>query len=258
MANNIPVLSAGVRAPRTIGGMSETLLIGEQLLRRAFLEASVVSVEARTSFIQTGELHAPVCIIRRGIAYRSHELSNGRKAIIDILVPGDIAGLDHIHLTRAIGEFIAADLVSYQALGGAIIRKLMKDDRLSVRVVTLIAEAHWRVEWLATSLMRLDAIERIAAFILNIYQRLRWRGLTEGTTFNLPLTQEQLGDHLGLTSEHVNRSLRQLRMARLANIDQQVVTIRDLRRLFDLARQPGGFSSARRCRNPGRGPKLAF
>ena len=201
MASNIAVPSAGLHAPRTAAGLSETLLVGEQLLRRAFLETPVVNVEARSSFIQAGELHAPVCMIRRGIAYRSHELPDGREAIVDIHVPGDIAGLDHIHLTRAIGEFIAAEPVSYQALGAATIRKLMKDDRLSVRVLTLMAEAHWRVEWLATSVMRLDAIERIAAFIFNIYQRLRRRGLTDGTTFNLPLTQEQLGDHLGLTSD---------------------------------------------------------
>ena len=34
--------------------------------------------------------------------------------------------------------------------------------------------------------------------------------MADGTLFALPLTQEQLGDHLGLSYVHINRTLRQL------------------------------------------------
>jgi DNA-binding GntR family transcriptional regulator len=50
-------------------------------------------------------------------------------------------------------------------------------------------------------------------------------------TFNLPLTQEQIADHLGLTVVHVNRTLKRLREARLVLVDRQVVIIQDLPRL---------------------------
>jgi DNA-binding transcriptional regulator LsrR (DeoR family) len=43
-------------------------------------------------------------------------------------------------------------------------------------------------------------------------------------TFNLPLTQDQIGDHLGLTMVHVSRTLRRLREDKVALVDRQVVT----------------------------------
>ena len=51
------------------------------------------------------------------------------------------------------------------------------------------------------------------------------------TTYNLPLTQEQIADHLGLTLVHVNRTLRRLREERIVLVDRQVVIIMDLERL---------------------------
>ena len=65
---------------------------------------------------------------------------------------------------------------------------------------------------------------------------LRRRGLTDRLSFNLPLTQEQIADHLGLTLVHVNRTLRRLREERLVLVERQVVTILDLEGLRELAR----------------------
>ena len=83
---------------------------------------------------------------------------------------------------------------------------------------------------------RLDASAKMAAFILNIYQRLQRRGLINGVSYNLPLIQEQIADHLGLTIVHVNRTLRRLREQRLAIVDRGVVIIMDYDGLHDLVR----------------------
>src|ERR1043166_6873775 len=103
-------------------------------------------------------------------------------------------------------------------------------------VLALIAEARWRSAPLSVMIARLDAQARIAALILGIHDRLRRRGLTDGVSFNLPLTQEQIADHLGLTVVHVNRPLRRLREGRLVLVDRQVVMILDLEGLRELAR----------------------
>ena len=50
------------------------------------------------------------------------------------------------------------------------------------------------------------------------------------------LSQEQIGDHLGLTLVHVNRTLRRLREERIALVDRQVVIIQDIDRMRQLAR----------------------
>jgi CRP/FNR family transcriptional regulator, anaerobic regulatory protein len=67
--------------------------------------------------------------------------------------------------------------------------------------------------------------------LLDLHDRLRRRGLITHPIYSLPLTQEQLADHLGLTLVHVNRTLRRLREERVVLLDRQVVIIQDLERL---------------------------
>jgi DNA-binding transcriptional regulator LsrR (DeoR family) len=71
--------------------------------------------------------------------------------------------------------------------------------------------------------------------LLDLYDRLRRHGLISRMTYNLPLTQEQMADHLGLTLVHVNRTLRRLREERIVLVDRQVVIIMDLERLREFA-----------------------
>ena len=65
--------------------------------------------------------------------------------------------------------------------------------------------------------------------------RLRHRDLINRPTFNLPLTQEQIADHLGLTLVHINRTLRRLREEKIVLVERQVVIIQDIERLRELA-----------------------
>ena len=122
------------------------------------------------------------------------------------------------------------------ALGAAAVRVLMADQPVALHILAVIAEARWRGDRLAASLGRLDAHARICLMLLDIYERLRRRELINRPSFNLPFTQEQIADHLGLTLVHVNRTLRRLREERLVLVDRQVVIIRDLDRLRGLVR----------------------
>ena len=76
--------------------------------------------------------------------------------------------------------------------------------------------------------------DRMIELLVDIHDRLHRRGLIARPSFNLPLTQEQMADYLGLTMVHVNRTLRQLREEKLALIDRQVVIIMDLPRLREI------------------------
>lgn len=65
---------------------------------------------------------------------------------------------------------------------------------------------------------RLTAYERVAHLLLELRHRLAVVGLASATRFPLPLTQELLGDHLGLSIVHVNRTLQQLRREGMVEI----------------------------------------
>lgn len=220
-----------MKAPIYASGASEDLLTGGQLLRRAFLEAPLRSGERGAVLISADEPVPPAMLFHRGVAYRSFAMPDGRRSIVDILLPGDIIGLDHAVLGRSGHEVIAANRVGYRQLDAAVVRALMANPQIALRALALAGEARWRVDRHLVEVTRFDARGRIAALLLSVYERLRRRELIARPTFNLPLTQEQLADHLGITMVHVSRTLRRMREERLVIVERQVVIILDLEEL---------------------------
>ena len=209
----------------------EELLTGDRMLRQAFLEQPYNSIGRQGTVFSGENGDAPVILIQRGVAYRSSTLPDGRRAILDLLLPGDVGGIDNAVFGRTNQALTAANALGYRAMRAAMLRDLMGTRPVALRVAALMAETRWRMDRHLTAISRLDARERIGLFLLDIHDRLRRRELIERPTFNLPLTQEQIADHLGMTMVHVNRTLRRLREDRLVLVAQQVVIITDLDRL---------------------------
>ena len=226
---------SGLTRPRFAPGATENLLLGSRRLRAAFMLTPIRFAGRDTLLLRAEGSEPSAILIRSGFAYRSCALSDGRRAILRVLLSGDFAGLHNIVLARTMDDVVAANRVGYHALGAAAVRELLTDPCIAVFLLAQIAEAHWRADRLAASIGRLDAYARICVLLLDIHDRLRHRGLINRPTFNLPLTQEQIADHLGLTLVHVNRTLRRLREEMIVLVDRQVVIIQDIDRLRDLA-----------------------
>jgi CRP-like cAMP-binding protein len=214
---------------------SEDLLTGGRLLRRAFAEAPYRTAERDAVIILADDPDPPILQIHRGIAFRSVNLPDGRRAIVDILLPTDFGGIDNAVLGRSNHDIVAGAPLGYRQLGGAALRELIANPQIAVRVLALMAEARWRIDRHLTAITRFDARCRIASFLLGIYDRLRRTDLISRPTFNLHLTQDQMADHLGMTMVHVSRTLRRLREERLVLVDRQVVIILDVPALRELA-----------------------
>jgi CRP-like cAMP-binding protein len=90
---------------------------------------------------------------------------------------------------------------------------------------TLIDAAIYR-EWMV-NLGRRAAGQRLAHMICEMDARFAAVGLNHAHSFELPLTQMELGDALGLSAVHVNRVLQELRGAGLLDYDGGRVTIRN-------------------------------
>ena len=101
--------------------------------------------------------------------------------------------------------------------------------------------------WL-TNIGRLPAHARIAHLLCELFTRLQAIGRADHGSFELPLTQTDIGDAMGLSTVHVNRTLQQLRAEGLITLHSNVLVVRDWRRLraaaeFDpsyLFCKPGG------------------
>ena len=82
---------------------------------------------------------------------------------------------------------------------------------------------------------RRSALERIAHFLLELLTRLQVIGLADERSYQMPLTQELIGDALGLSVPHVSRTLKQLREEDLVAIEGQRVIIKNVEALGRLA-----------------------
>jgi CRP-like cAMP-binding protein len=98
---------------------------------------------------------------------------------------------------------------------------------------TLIDAGIYR-EWLV-GMGRRSTTGQLAHLLCEMFLRLRTVGLTSGSSFELPLTQEELGDTLGLSLVHTNRTIQQLRREGLIVWEGRTVTITDWEHLQRLA-----------------------
>jgi CRP-like cAMP-binding protein len=208
---------------------------GAQLLRRAFLAAPPLSANRGVVIVPSDAADPPSVLTNRGVAYRSLNLLDGRRAIADIILPTDIAGIDQSELGRCGYEIVAASLLGYRLLTAARVRELMRDPRIAARALTLAAAARQRADGHFCAVTKLDARGRMAWMMLDIYERLRRKGLISRPAFNLPLTQDQIADYLGINVVYVSRTLRRMREEGLLLADRHVVSIHDLKELRRVA-----------------------
>jgi len=82
-------------------------------------------------------------------------------------------------------------------------------------------------EW-TVSLGRRTALSRMAHLFCEILERLKVVGLADNDSYDFPLTQQELGECLGLTAVHVNRTLQGLRRQGLIQVENRRATILDL------------------------------
>ena len=232
MADELPSPHRKTSRPSCFAAAAkEDLLLGARRLRQAFLQTPIRNAGRDVPLISACDPEPHAVLVRSGFAYRSCVLADGRRSILDVLMSGDIAGLDNIVLAHAAEDITAAGRVGYNALSGSAVRQLMADPCIALHVTALLAAARWRGDRLAASIGRLDAQARICVLLLDLHDRLRRQGLIDRPSFNLPLTQEQIADHLGMTLVHVNRTLRKLREEKIVMVDRQVVIVMDLDRL---------------------------
>ncbi|MBL0404233.1 winged helix-turn-helix domain-containing protein [Microvirga aerilata] len=94
--------------------------------------------------------------------------------------------------------------------------------------------------WL-TTLGHMEARERLAHFLCELRDRLQPAGLMNEDSYELPITQEELGDAFGTSTVHINRVLQDLRADGLITSRGKTLIINDLKRLQEQAQYSPGY-----------------
>jgi CRP-like cAMP-binding protein len=223
------------------------LALGRRKLGTIFCASTAQTLKANEKLAAAARSAEAVYRLRAGWACQFRELSNGGRAIVDVYIPGDIIGLDTVLHTRPLQEVLTLCAVTIEEVPGEdALMQLMADRPTALYVAWLLGQRQRRADRLLAAITRLDARGRLAMMVLDFYARLRRRRLITGSMYNLPLTQVQIGNYLGLTVVHINRTVRSLRNERIVNLEKNCVTILDLERLTLLTQGRGIASSSAR------------
>jgi CRP-like cAMP-binding protein len=167
---------------------------------------------------ELGPTSGPPLVLASGWAATAALFDNGRRQLVSLFIAGDI-------IEPAVDCDPGLSLVALKPC------RVLDGGDLFATLSARAGEPKWRPlgrAWLsarhgvrtrlASHLVRLgglSAYERMAAFLSEMHGRQLRAGLTDAGTLTLPLSQDTLADHLGLSLVHVNRTIQQLRRDRL-------------------------------------------
>ena len=202
----------------------------------AEFQSSPRHVARGREIVLEGRKYDGLMVLIEGVALRYRVLQDGRRQVLNIILPGDVIGFP--------GCFFESALYSIATLGDCIVSPVPfsrllalfeTHPRLGAAIFwSLSCEAAMYAEHLI-GVGRRSALERVAHFLLEMQTRLQAIGLADEHSYRLPLTQELLADTLGLSVQYVNQTLRQLREEDLVTVERHLVTIHNYEALTALA-----------------------
>lgn len=191
------------------------------------------SVARRREAIRRGSTPEYLYVVLEGWAGRYGLRSDGSRRLTGFLLPGDFCGIHavcHKPMDHAILAFTKCNF--------ALVEQKYID--ALVAEAPIIGQALWNAKLrdeirLRTWLLNSDDSLRVYAHLIcELHERQRLPA--EGSSaFALPLTQEDIGDALGITAVHTNRIMRKLREAGLIAHKRGILTITDISNLREVA-----------------------
>lgn len=169
------------------------------------------TLEPHAYTVREGQKAESCAVLLSGFAYRQKLTSDGGRQILALHIPGEALDFQNLFLdesdhnvqmlTRGDVAMVPREELQELARSRAAIGHAI--------LVTILVEASIFREWVV-NVGRRDARTRLAHVLCEFAVRLEAQDLIEEYGYNLPMTQEQLGDVLGLTPVHVNRTIKAL------------------------------------------------
>jgi CRP-like cAMP-binding protein len=193
------------------------------------IPSRAITLRGQRDLVALGEQTDAAYLVQDGVIGRYSQMRNGVRQIVALHITGDMADLCSVALPKTSWAF--------HALLPTTVLKIAHADLLRVAdQYPNVATAYWRdcvadmavmSEWIV-SVARRPAEARLAHLLCELLCRFKQIRLvsTDGA-FVFPVTQVQLAEILGLTSIHVNRTIRSLRERGLVTMTRECVTIHD-------------------------------
>lgn len=200
------------------------------------LDEREMAIEPGSDIIADGEEIKFAFVQTRGWAYRYKTLLDGRRQVLNFLLPGDMVGI--FGAVRPVSDESAAAHTRVTGVGFDPVRfiELLRNyPRVGAALVWVVARADAIMSEQVLRVGRRTAYERTGHLILELLKRLREVGDADSRAFELEITQELLADCLGLSVVHVNRTLRRMRESGIIHMDEQRLLIDDFEKLIAIS-----------------------
>jgi CRP-like cAMP-binding protein len=228
-------------SPAIVGKLLKYLTLGDREI--AVLEALARehrAVPAGGVLLDPRETYDCAFLTQEGWALRFRLLPDGRRQVINFLLPGDAFGMGTLVLSRPDHNVSAITPVTVSPISPEALTGLLRDHpRLGAAFLWGAAQEEAVLREHLVSLGRRSAYERVAHLLLELMHRLELVGRADDETYFMPLSQPLLADALGLSAVHVNRTLRRLQQDQLISIKSRRIAILDygaLQRAADFQR----------------------
>jgi CRP-like cAMP-binding protein len=235
LARAVPCEECPLRALKTFRPFEKQELAFVSRFKRGEL-----AVDKGATVLFEGHHSAHLYTVLSGWAFRYKLLHDGRRQILNYVMPGDLTGLQ--------GSLTGEMQHSVEALSPMLLcvferEKLFELYRnhpgLAFDITWIAAREEQILDEALLSLGRRSAIERAAYLLAFLASRARTVGLYGGRKTLIPITQQHLADTLGLSLVHTNKTIRKLADRGLLSWREGGCEITDLERLMAIARWEG-------------------
>lgn len=189
-------------------------------------------VEAGGSIIEEHRRSPQLFTLYSGWAFRYKTLSDGRRQILNVLLPGDFVGLQD--------EFADGQTHGVEALTEVSLCVFARDrlwelfhaePKLGYDITWLAAREEKMIDDNLVTTGRRSAVERVAMLLMHLYRRAERVGMVRDGWVEFPLNQQHIADALGLSLVHTNKTLRRLSQLGLYKLDDRWLRILEPRAL---------------------------
>ncbi|MEO0486114.1 MAG: Crp/Fnr family transcriptional regulator [Pseudomonadota bacterium] len=171
-----------------------------------------LNVDAGTPLLMEGSNSPQLYTALRGMGIRHKILANGRRQVVNFVLPGDFVGLQAGVMGEMSHSVEATTPMVLCVFDRTELWNLFKTQPQRAYDLTWAAaiEEHFLGEALA-SVGQMSAMERIVWGLLRFYARCDGLGLVKDGKCPFPYRQQDLADALGLSLVHTNKTLTKLR-----------------------------------------------
>ena len=214
-------------------GLSE-----EELIRLDELVASRRSVKRGQALFQAGEKFGSLFAVRTGFFKTTVTTEDGRDQVTGFQMAGEIIGLDGIVHERHTCDAIALEDAEVCVMPFDRIEEISREvGALQHHVHKIMSREIVREHGVMLLLGSMRAEERLAAFLLNLVQRLQARGFSRHELI-LRMTREEIGSYLGMKLETVSRTFSKFADDGIVEVRQRHILIQDAEALQRLVNPP--------------------